>query len=184
MIGPLHTLKHEHRVIERTLRALDGMCKRLLWGEHVSADALAQVVDFISAYADGFHHKKEEEYLFPALAEQGIAIEGGPLGVMNRQHECERELTSEMIAAIEAYRSLDTHASSRFVEAAIKYIDFLIAHMEKEDSMLFRLADELLEDEEKTALGEAFKQAEQLLTRRTVQEYEQIASALEERWGV
>lgn len=35
MSEPLHTLKQEHRVIERALHALDGLCIRLEWGDRV-----------------------------------------------------------------------------------------------------------------------------------------------------
>jgi hemerythrin-like domain-containing protein len=184
MTEPLHLLKHEHRVIEQALRSLDGICKRLSFGESVPAETLAQLVDFIGAYTDGYHHAKEEQYLFPALARQGIAIEGGPLGVMMYQHELERALTAAMLSAVEDYRLDDPTARDRFIESAVKYMDHLLAHMEKEDSILFKLADEVLDDVEKDALSKAFKNVERQLPRRTQPEYEQMATELEERWGV
>ncbi|MFY9572632.1 MAG: hemerythrin domain-containing protein, partial [Blastocatellia bacterium] len=72
MTHPLHTLKHEHRVIERALRALDGVCARLQWGQQVPAEVLAQLVDFVSTFADRHHHGKEEACLFPVLQRHGI----------------------------------------------------------------------------------------------------------------
>src|SRR5262245_7965261 len=95
MAGPLHTLKHEHRVIERALRALDGVCSRLEWGQSVPQDVLSRLVNFFSAFANRYHHGKEESYLFPALERRGITRNGGPLGVMENEHDIERGLTSE-----------------------------------------------------------------------------------------
>jgi hemerythrin-like domain-containing protein len=184
MTGPLHNLKHEHRVIERALRALDGICMRLEWGDQVPYDALSQLVDFIGVFADRYHHGREEECLFPALARKGIPHQDGPLQAMEQQHEIERELTAEMRRAIEGFRDVDPESRRNFVEAAGRYSQHLIRHMEKEESILFRIADEILDDEEKTALAEAFKQAEARLPPHSREEYEGIAARLENDWGI
>jgi hemerythrin-like domain-containing protein len=184
MSGPLHTLKHEHRVIERTLRALDGVCVRLVWGEQVPADVLKRLVDFISGYADGFHHLKEETYLFPALQHHGIQRHGGALGLIEMEHANERGVTEEMRRAIEGYKEIDPNARQRFVEAAHRYSDLLLPHIEHEDSLLFRIADEVLDEEEIKSLSEAFKQAAAELGADRLEVYEKTAAELEETWGI
>lgn len=184
MTQPLHTLKHEHRVIERALHALDGISMRIQLGERVPLSALSQAVDFISNFADCYHHGKEEAHLFPALRRQGITGEGGPLGIMERQHERERELTDEMVIALERYRDLDPEAGRQFTEAARKYTDHMIGHMEREDSILFRIADEIMDDEEKQELGESFKRVQAEFGVETLEKYERLATLLEEAWAV
>jgi len=181
---PIHSLKHDHRVIERALRALDGICLRIQWGERVPLTALSQAVDFISNYADCYHHGKEEAYLFPALQRRGIAHEGGPLGVMESQHEIERELTDKMVSALDGYRDLDPEAAQQFSEAARKYTDHMIGHMEREDSILFRIADEMLEDEDKQEISEAFTRVRLEFGVETLEKYELLAARLEEAWAV
>ena len=118
MSGPLHILKHEHRVIERSLRALDGVCARLTWGEHVPADVLIKLVDFITGYADGFHNHKEVTYLFQALQRQCISSHDAVLRLIEQEHENERLLTAEMRHAIEDYKGVDPNSRQRFVDAA------------------------------------------------------------------
>ena len=184
MIGPLHNLKHEHRVIERALRALDGVSMRLEWGDHVPYDVLSQLVDFIGVFADRYHHGREEECLFPVLALKGIRHQGGPLQVMEQQHEIERDLTAEMGRAVKSYREVDPESRGRFVEAARRYSQHLLRPLEKEESILFRIAEEILDDEDKAALAEAFKQAESGLPPDSRQEYERLAAKLENDWGI
>ena len=184
MPEPLHALKHEHRVIERALRALDGACLRLVLGDPIPHSALVQLVGFIGTFADRYHHGKEESYLFPALERRGIPREGGPLGVIERQHEIERKLTAEMHRAIEQYRHLEPESRQSFVEAARRYVDHLIAHMQTEDSILFRLAEEILEETDIAEMKEAFERAESELSPRTRAEYETLASELEDTWAV
>ena len=153
-------------------------------GDPVPCDVLLQLVDFIGAFADGFHHGKEETCLFPALDRRGIAHDGGPLAAIERQHQIERALTAEMRGAVEQYREVDPASRSRFIESASKYVDHLIGHMEGEESLLFRIADEVLEESDKAALAEAFKQAEEQLSPRTVEYYDRLAAELEEKWAL
>lgn len=184
MTYPLNVLKHEHRVIERALRALDGVCLRLACGQHVPAEVLSQLVDFISTFADRYHHGKEETYLFPVLQRQGIPHEGGPLGVIQQEHRIESELTAEMRSAIEVYREVDPEARQRFVKAARRYTDHLLGHIDKEEGILLRLADELLDEEDIASLREGFGKAESELGVAVHEKYERIATELEHSWAV
>lgn len=184
MTHALQMLKHEHRVIERALRALDGVCVRLQWGHNVPAGALSQLADFISTFADRHHHGKEEAYLFPVLQRHGFAQNGGPLGAIAREHQIESELSTKMHRAIEGYREEDPLARQRFVDAARKYVDHLLSHIDKEDAILLRLADEILDEEDIALLGAGFKQAEMELGAGVNEKYDGIASALEREWAL
>lgn len=184
MSQPFHILKHEHRVIEQVLRSMDGVCARLESGRQVPASALLEIADFVTIFADGYHHGKEEKHLFPALERRGITRENGPLGVMEYEHRVERDLIADLRQAIDLYRDGDEPAAHRFVEAAQAFLRLLVGHIEKEDSILFRIGDEVLDDAEKVALVESFKQVDTALGGRTLQDYEKIASELENRWAL
>jgi len=184
MTRSLHSLKHEHRIIERVLRALDGICARLEWGQHVPPAVLSQIVDFIGAFANHYHHGKEEDYLFPILRRHGLAHGGGPLGAIEREHRIESELTKEMIYAIEGYRDLDPAARELFVDAARRYSSHLLTHMDKEEAILFRLADEIIDDQDKAALSEGFTQASVNLGAGAREKYDEVASELEREWAL
>jgi len=184
MSRPFHILKHEHRIIERALRGLDGICTRIEAGSRVPVEALVEIVAFITTFADRYHHGKEEQFLFPALDRRGITREGGPLGVMEHEHQIERELIGDLEQAVELYEEATAAGGQSFVLAARAYLRLLVGHIEKEDSILFRLGDEVLDDEEKSALTASFKRADSALGDRTLQDYEQLASELEERWAL
>lgn len=184
MSGPLHALRHEHRIIERALHALDGICIRLEWGDRVPSSTLVQLVGFINEFADRFHHGKEEAYLFPALERRGIVRNGGPLAALESQHEIERQLTATMRRAVAEYSDLDPESRQHFVDAARKYTGHLVAHIQAEDSLLFRLADEVLEEADIAEMQQGFERAESELSPRTREEFERLASELEDSWLV
>lgn len=184
MSNPFHILKHEHRIIERALRALDGICMRLEGQSQVPAASLLEIIEFITTFADQYHHGKEKKVLFPALERRGIPREGGPLGVMEYEHQVERELMTELRQAVEQYREGDVQASGRFVEAGRAFLRLLVGHIQKEDNILFRIGHEVLDESEKSALTESFKEVDVVFGGRTLQDYEQTASQLEEKWAV
>ena len=182
MSYPIHTLKHEHRVIEQGLRALNGVCLRLGSGQWIPPGTLSQLLDFIRTFAEKYHHGKEEEQFFQLLN----AVESGASMALSscstRQHEIERELSEKLCLAIEEYAEADPKAHERFIIAARRYIDLMVGHMETEDKLLFRLAEEILDEKDNAELTLAFKQAELELGSGALENYEQIAASLEMNW--
>jgi hemerythrin-like domain-containing protein len=171
-------------VIERALRALDGMCLNLKSGGDVPPDALYQVLDFIQNFADRFHHAREEKYLFPSLSQNGFQKEGGALGFLMKAHETERILMAELELAIGEYRHGDSEAVDRFVEAANLYREHLVGHMREEDAILFRLAEEVLDETVKASLIQSFVQEEAQGSNEMAARYERLAQELEKNWAV
>jgi hemerythrin-like domain-containing protein len=184
MSRPTHLLKHEHRVIEQALRALDGMCLNLKSGRNVPPESLYQILDFIQNFADRFHHIREETYLFPALGHNGLQMDGGALSFLMGEHQTERMLTAELELAIGDYSHGDPAAVDRFVEAANLYRDHMVGHIQEEDAILFRLAEEVLDEAVKASLTQSFAQEEAQNSDGMVARYELLAQELEKNWAV
>ncbi len=184
MSAPFHNLKHEHRVIEQALRALEGICLLLQTNTEVPIEDISQLVEFISRYANSFHHVKEEKYLFPALEKQGFSWEGGALGKIEREHEIERDLVRKLENSVEELQINSFIAVELFIDAAHRYIKHLLGHMNHEDALLFRLAEEMMESKDKEKLFEEFKQAEDEIGKDALKHYETLAASLEEKWAI
>jgi hemerythrin-like domain-containing protein len=180
MSRPTHLLRHEHRVIEQAMHALEGMCFRMRAGGSMPDEELAKLLDFIRNFADGLHHAKEETHLFPALEQIGIKDENGPLAFLRNEHKTERRLLSELARAAEAYRC-NPAAGENFVKSALQFKDRLIGHIQQEEAILFRLAEEMLDDQTKSSLIRAFAGKD---TGEMAQRYERLAKELEKVWAV
>jgi hemerythrin-like domain-containing protein len=179
MSRPTHILRHEHRVIEQGLRALDGICFKLRTAEAVPIESLQNLLDFMQNFAIRFHHGKEEGHLFPALQQAGVRNEGGVLGFLCKEHELEQQLLAELALAIDGYRNGEGDAGDRFASAAIGFRDHLVGHMQQEDAVLFSLAEELLDEPVKAALIKVFA-----TDREGCARYESMATELERAWAV
>ena len=153
-------LMEEHRVIERVLASLTLLCDRLEEGGEFQPAIFLDAADIMKRFADGCHHCKEEGVLFPAMEQSGVARQGGPIGIMLAEHEEGRRLTSAMREAAEKLVAGDASAKPEVLRHARSYVALLEQHIQKEDSILFPMADEVMGEEKRRDLGEAFAIAE------------------------
>ena len=157
---PTEELMHEHKAIRLMLEILESSARQLESGKDVPADDLRQMVEFLRTFADGCHHAKEEEILFPALEQAGIPREHGPIGVMLAEHALGRNHIKSMNDALTAYAAGKTEAGRDFARAARAYSILLNQHIEKENVILFPMADARLPGATQDALSVAFEQIE------------------------
>ena len=146
-LHPAEILMNEHRVIERVLRALEAELPRLE-RPPFSRDFFDRAVDFLSNFADGCHHAKEEERLFPVLEKKGIQKDGGPIGVMLNEHARGRACLDTIRRSLDAAERRDPRAVAAIRRAAESYIHLLREHIWKADNILFPMARRLLTEQE------------------------------------
>ncbi len=103
-----------------------------------------EVTDLIRNFADGLHHAKEEELLFPLLVDKGFSNQNGPVAVMLHEHVLGRNFVKTMIEGSRELKNGNTEADREVREALIGYANLLQAHIGKENNILFRMADNLM----------------------------------------
>lgn len=137
----IEELKHEHKAVRLTLRILEKIAEKAeRTGTLTDAGDLDQLFDFFATFVDRCHHGKEEELLFPALESVGVSREGGPIGVMLAEHQTGRDLVVKMKAQKHQLQNGDKTAAMEFKETAAAYIRLLDHHIEKENTILFPMA--------------------------------------------
>ncbi len=153
-------LMEEHRIIERVLNALETAANRLTSGKEIPAEFFLKAADFIKGFADGCHHKKEEGVLFESLATNGMSKDVGPVAAMLAEHEEGRRLTRAMHEGTERLRGGDQAAVSQVTPNALDYVALLRQHIQKEDNVLFPMANRTILVEQHTKITESFSQIE------------------------
>ncbi len=153
-------LKHEHDAILLMLEIMDRAAARLEAGQDVPVADLEAMVDFLKTFADGCHHAKEEGYLFPAMEKAGVPREHGPIGVMLSEHEIGRSYISKITEAIAAIRSGSNGFESHFAKNARGYGNLLRMHIQKENMILFAIADQRLSAADDESIVAGFEKIE------------------------
>ena len=123
-------------------------------------DSWKQALDFIRHFADGCHHLKEEKVLFPAMEEHGIPRDGGPIGMMLMEHEEGRGYVRSMMGAIALVETKNEAAKEILIDKAKAYLRLLREHIQKEDEILFRIADDVIPPDEQKQLLRSFEEHE------------------------
>ena len=149
-------LENDHVYI---LRLCDVM-ERMAQGGKTDPVHLEIVVSLIRNFADGLHHKKEEDLLFPKMAEKGFSPVQGPVAVMLHEHEEGRNYVRGIAGNIQLYKSGDKGAAETVKSNLLGYAGLLKNHIAKENNILFRMADNALSDDEQEDLLSEFKKAE------------------------
>jgi len=154
---PTEILSDEHRVIELVLDALQRLTAVPV---NPSLEQWRKALEFFRHFADQCHHFKEEKVLFPALEEHGIPREGGPIGMMLTEHEEGRGHVRSMIDAVEQVAKGNGAASTTLLDHARAYVTLLREHIQKEDDILFRMADEVIPEDEQRRILKDFENHE------------------------
>lgn len=153
-------LKSEHRVIEDVIKSLEMGAQLLEQGKDVRPGFFMDASDFIKGFADGCHHRKEEGVLFKEMADYGVPVDGGPIGVMLAEHEQGRIFTRGMREAAQRLENGDDSARQDIVRNALGYATLLRQHIYKEDNILFPMAERVIPVSQQGKVAEDFERVE------------------------
>jgi hemerythrin-like domain-containing protein len=93
---------------------------------------------FFHYFGDVLHQAKEESILFPALKSSKEFASSAQLAGLLEEHNEERGLLEK------TQFLLFTDEENEFITSARKVVDLLSQHMDKEEKVLFLLADRIL----------------------------------------
>ncbi len=153
---PTEILSREHRVIESMLDALETQIRESKSGSPFPRLFFDEALDFFRHFADGCHHAKEENLLFPRMRERGVPQYGGPIGVMLAEHDQGRGYLKTIREHLDAAEEGSAEARNVVFGNSAAYIEMLRHHIQKEDRILFRMAKMVLEPDDVAELHREF----------------------------
>ena len=173
-------LVEEHRLILRMLALLERNAPLTAAGRYTNYRFYRDAVDFIRSYADRFHHAKEEDILFEALIANGMPRENSPVAAMLLEHDQGRAYVKAMEEAALAAEQGDTARTGDLAENALAYLTMLREHIDKEDTILYPLAERVIPEELRDGIIAGYREAET----RTPMDFTERYRRLVERYEV
>jgi len=141
-------LENDHVYILRLTDVILAMVEH----QSVQIEHFEQVINLIKNFADGSHHAKEENYLFPLMGAKGFSSEHGPIAVMLHEHEQGRNFVKGAEDAIEELKKENSYALQTLYDNMKGYAHLLKSHIDKENNILFRMADQVFSTSEQQRL--------------------------------
>ncbi len=142
--NPIDRLRKEHEEVLQILNELEKNMKNRDIG------LLEKNITSLDKEFSRHSLEKEEKVLFPEI-EKFIPREGGPTGVMVMEH---RELVNYIKSFKENIKSRDFE---RMNKSGGNILSILRPHIDKENNILFMMAEMHLSSEQKKAISEKFK---------------------------
>ena len=152
-------LVEEHQLILRMIALVENNTARLEAGRFRDWQFYLDAVDFIRNYADRFHHAKEEDVLFAALVANGMPAKQSPIEAMHIEHDQGRAHVRAIAAAALKARDGEAGQEAIIAEHARGYAALLRGHIDKEDTILYPLAERILPEEVRPRMLQAYEQA-------------------------
>ena len=138
-----NSLRRDHDLIEKVLSSMKATISLLKDGKTIPESILLPTIDFTKNFVDVCHHGKEEETLFPALAQTGMPTKMGPIARMLLEHQITKEIASKIEESSREY--ISSGNPEKLIHDIEQYIEHVTDHLHKENNRLFMMADVRLE---------------------------------------
>lgn len=173
-------LRHEHNIIMKVLGAGRREAEAITDSGKMNVEKLDKILDFCRVFLDQCHHGKEEEYLFPTMEKRGVPADKGPIAVMLHEHEGGRNTVKAISEALARAKQGDA-AATEAVAANLAILDeHLRSHINKENEVLFPMADKVFTPEDQQALMASFeKHKAEEIGEGVHEKYHQLAHELD-----
>jgi len=150
----------EHRLILRMISLVEKNTEAMEAGAFRNWQFFLDAVDFIRNYADRFHHAKEEDVLFVELIKNGMPEKSSPIEAMHMEHDQGRAFVRAFEEAAARALAGEGGQIPHIASNAKGYAALLRGHIDKEDNILYPLAERVLPEQVRPGMLEAYEKAE------------------------
>ena len=157
IMTPLEDLIQEHEAIKVMLSIMSKIAGNIEADDRFDTGDVEKIVDFLRTFADKCHHGKEETALFPALALAEISDNNGPICVMLHEHNIGRGYVNGLISGVEDFKNNFANASGLISACLINYVTLLESHIQKEENILFPMANKVLSEQKLNEIFDKFQ---------------------------
>jgi hemerythrin-like domain-containing protein len=142
-------------------------------------DVLRGMLFYIDEFPERLHHPKESELLFSKIVKLAPQVEG-VVEELEHDHMGSEKAARELQHLLLTWELLGPSKRAAFEEAIYKYIDFYLAHMSLEESIILPEVERCFSADDKRMLDEAFAENADPLTGHgpPAQEFEKLFSMI------
>lgn len=171
-MNSIELMVEEHKYIQRMLVVMRKNCFKVLKGEKVDYNDFFLMIDFVRNYADKHHHGKEEELLFNRMMnEQGPIAEKLVRHGMLVEHDLGRLHMQELEIALHNVIGGNEESKLDVIANAISYTHLLIRHIDKEDKVVYKFAENGLSRETLEDINNRCSDFEEEAKKNHIQDY-------------
>ncbi len=138
----LEILYQEHAIIKKALQTVKELKELIDKNPDEYKSEMTRYISFFRKYADGFHHYKEEQILFPEMSKKNEFLGDGVIKEMFDNHSDFREMIGAIESSVESGEYKDAHTAFE------KYAENLLDHIAVEDDEVFQIPETIFDESE------------------------------------
>lgn len=147
----LTELHQDHVNLNKLLVMLRQKVDKLREGEQPNFNLIADVISYISGYADGFHHPREDR-MYEFLVGRDNALDQ-LLSSCEKEHEALKSSSQQLKDAIEGVLHDAVMPMNEFADLLDDYVSRQTAHLNLEEGELFPKIDAVATEQDWKMLG-------------------------------
>jgi hemerythrin-like domain-containing protein len=151
----IELMMQEHELIVEVLACLQAMAEKLAAGDPAPRQDIADFGRFFREFADKCHHGKEEDRLFVRMRQFGFSQDSGPLAVMLAEHDAGRQEVRGLLGIGAGSGPLSEAEREKAIECASQLVPLLYGHIQKENNILYPMAQTAIPSAEMERLDES-----------------------------
>ena len=150
----------EHSGLMVILKVLEKINSQISQDSQFNIDHVDEIIEFFQVFLDKCHHSKEEIYHFPSIEALGTDSDRQLIKEALDDHKNARIFASEMEDSIAAYKEGRKAEIKEFSKNTVSYISLISRHIQKENTVIFIRANELISSEEQNEMVTEFEEIE------------------------
>lgn len=148
----LKELHQDHINLNKLLAVLGYKLDKLKQGEMPNFVLLSDAVDYISNYADAYHHPLEDQ-MYDYFKDSGCPELDEAIAKCGDEHKLLKQCSEELIEAVDCILNDAVVPMDQFTTKLEHFLDRQVEHLNLEEGTLFPLLDDIADDEQWSVLS-------------------------------
>lgn len=150
-------IQRDHRNLYSVVYAMDFLAKEAAnSSEAVNYKLFALMLEYVGEFQDQYHHPKEDEFLFPAMARYAPSLQA-VLARLEQDHQVGYQMRDNLNRAFVRLVGDPTGEKARFIELVREYAAFQREHVSLEEQKVLKTARDVIPPEAMKRITDAFE---------------------------
>jgi len=175
MAKTLNIIRDEHRSISAILHGMEYLVDRVRTRKaKIDPRVFSAMIYYLDTFSERMHHPKEDRYLFKAMRSRGGEA-AAVVADLEKEHAAGGEALKRLEQSLVRYEEGGDKEFPAFAEAVAKFVREYRDHMQKEESVVFPLAQRILSTADWQAIDRAFEDnRDPLAAQRDSRDFEKL----------
>ena len=158
---PTDNLIIEHREISELLNIMSIIADNIKSKDVFYPNDVEEIIDYLIIILDKSHQDKEDEVFYPELIMSGVPNDKAPLSIVNYEHTLAKHYLNEISSCVVNCKIGNDFSGDLLADSLTNYVIVIQNHIQREEEIVFPMANEVLSEEKQNEISQKFEDIEQ-----------------------